>query len=415
MSSIQGTYKHSLSVTGQIFFCAAPIRLDSYDACQLGCTYCFSRKRSRAWSSRGIHQANAKAFRKRLERVSRGEIRSAVDEFLHARVPVQLGGLQDPFTPIERQASVTLELLKVLRDHQYPTLISTKGSIFEDEPYLTLLSEMNVVVRLSSTGIAEKLRHIVEPRTGDFSSIIERISLLSRRGIVCGVRFQPMFPGYENEVLQMASSAAEAGAKQLSFEYLKLPNELIDNEIAQTSDLLGYDLLQQMKDLGVKKIGPDWSLAPEAKRPFVREARKHCQSLGVMFGAGDTEFIPWSDGDGCCGASELTQGAAKHFNANFVGAIRKAIQTGDNKVRFDTLLDLWSPRHSIGNYMDWRVRIAEVDRGGRSDWLALMAKRWNGGKSPYSPAFFDGVSATKEFDDAGFRVYDASQLASELS
>ncbi len=415
MSSIQGTYKHSLSVTGQIFFCAAPVRLDSYDTCQFGCTYCFSRTRSRAWSSRGIHQANAKAFRKRLERVSRGEIRSAVDEFLQARVPVQLGGLQDPFTPIEQEAAVTLELLRVLRDHQYPTLISTKGSILEDEPYLNILSEMNVVVRFSSAGIAEKYRHIVEPRTGDFPSIVERIHRLSSHGIVCGVRFQPIFPGFESNVLQMASSAVKAGAKQISFEYLKLPHELIETEIAKTSELLGYDLAQQMKRLGVKKIGPDWSLVPDAKRPFVREARRHCQSLGVMFGAGDTEFIPWSDGNGCCGASELTQGSATHFRANFVGVIRQAIKTGENRVRFDSLLDLWSPTHSVGNYMDWRVRIAEADRGGRSDWLAFMAKRWNGGRSPYSPSFFDGVSATEEFDDAGLRVYDASQLAAELS
>lgn len=415
MSSIQGTYKHALSVTGQVFFCAAPIRLDAYDTCQLGCTYCFSRKRSRAWASGGIHQANAKAFRQRLERVSRGEIRSAVDEFLQARVPIQLGGLQDPFTPIEQEANVTLRLLKVLRDYNYPTLISTKGILLEEEPYLTILSEMNVVVRFSSAGIAAQHRHIVEPRTDDFATVVKRIRLLSLRGIVCGVRFQPIFPGYESEVLQMATASARAGAKQISFEYLKLPHELVDTEIANTSKLLGYDLVEQMKDLGVKKIGPDWSLAPDVKRPFVRAARQHCHSLGVMFGAGDTEFIPWSDGDGCCGASELTQGSAQRFRANFVGTIRQAVKRSDNEVRFDSLVDLWSPTHSVGNYMDWRVRIAEADREGRSDWLALMAKRWNGGRSPYSPSFFDGVSATEKFDDANFRVYSASRLAEELA
>nr|WP_324292443.1 radical SAM protein [uncultured Roseibium sp.] len=415
MKKSTNTYKHALSVTGQIYFCSAPIRLDSYDTCQLGCTYCFSRKRSRNWALSGIHHANPKAFRARLERVSRGVIRSAADEFLQSRVPLQLGGLQDPFTPIEAQSGVTLELLRALRDYRYPTLISTKGSIFMSEPYLSILREMNVVVRFSVAGIAEHLRRFVEPRTGSFDAVAQNINLLSRVGVACGIRFQPVFPGFESDVLRMASKAADAGVRQISFEYLKLPNELIDNEIASTSKLLGYDIAQKMKNLGIRKIGPDWSLVPQVKKPFVRKARRLCHSLGVGFGAGDTEFIPWSDGEGCCGAMDLTQKSANHFKANFVGVIRQALKSCDNKVQFSSLLELWSPKESVGNYMDWRVRIPESERNGRSDWLAHMAKRWNGGRSPYSPAFFDGVSATQDYDDAGFKVYDASQLAKELS
>jgi hypothetical protein len=44
-----------------------------------------------------------------------------------------------------------------------------------------------------------------------------------------------------------------------------------------------------------------------------------------------------------------------------------------------------------------------------------MGRRWNGGKSPYSPAFFDGVLATDDVDENGFRVYESSQLARELA
>ncbi len=160
-----------------------------------------------------------------------------------------------------------------------------------------------------------------------------------------------------------------------------------------------------MRQLGVARLGPDWTLSRDAKRPFVRRARQRTHELGVKFGAGDTEFIPWSDGNGCCGASELTQERANHFSANFVGAIRASLGRPDKRVTFDMLKDLWSPEQSIGNYMDWRRRIHPNQRDGRSDWLALMGKRWNGGKSPYSPAFFDGVAPTSETDEAGFRIY----------
>jgi DNA repair photolyase len=415
MPTTQGTYKHALSVTGQIFFCAAPIRLDSYDTCQFGCTYCFSRDRSRAWASKGIHQANPKALALRLERVARGDVRSAVDEFLARRIPLQLGGLQDPFTPMEAELGVTRELLGVLRDHEYPTLISTKGSLPASEPYLSLLEGMNVVVRLSAAGIPELLRRAVEPKTEGFAATEQTLLALSARGIVTGLRIQPIFPGHEEEALAMAEAAARAGVRQLSFEYLKIPGESVDTEMAAASRALGYDIIERMRRLGVVRLGPDWSLSRDAKRPFVRRARQLSHALGVKFGAGDTEFIPWSDGNGCCGASELTQEGANHFTGNFVGAIRTSLAREDKRVTFDMLEALWSPAQSVGNYMDWRRRIPADQREGRTDWLALMSRRWNGGKSPYSPAFFDGVRPTGEIDEAGFKIYESSELARELA
>jgi DNA repair photolyase len=415
MRQTQGTYKHAISVTGQIFFCAAPIRLDSYDTCQFGCTYCFSRDRARAWASKGIHQANPAAFRKRMERVAQGEIASAVDEFLARRVPLQVGGLQDPFTPIEAELGVTRDILETLRDFQYPTLISTKGSLLLAEPYLALLCDMNVIVRRSAAGIPEHLRKIIEPRSDGFDATIDMLAQLSAKGITTALRIQPIFPGFEAEALAMATAAAQAGVKQLSFEFLKIPGETVRTAIAAASKALGYDIVEDMRTKGLTRLGPDWSLSRDAKRPFVRQARQLCRSLNVKFGAGDTEFIPWSDGNGCCGASELTQDGANLFTANFVGAIRASLAKPDKKVRFETLLELWSPERSIGNYMDWRRRIPPEERGEFTDWLAIVSRRWNGNKSPYSPAFFDGVVPTTEFDNSGFRVYDASVLARELA
>src|SRR5262249_15841985 len=158
------------------------------------------------------------------------------------------------------------------------------------------------------------------------------------------------------------------GAKQLSFEFLKIPGESVGTGIATVSKALGCDIIEHMRAKGITRLGPDWSLSPKAKRPFVRQARQLCRSLDVKFGAGDTEFIPWSDGNGWWGASELTQDGANHFTANFVGAIRASLATPDKKVRFETLLELWSPEQSIGNYMDWRRRIPPDERGGFTDW-----------------------------------------------
>jgi len=48
--------------------------------------------------------------------------------------------LQDPFTPREEQFGVTLEILKILKEEEYPTIISTKGSVFLKDRYLDVLA-----------------------------------------------------------------------------------------------------------------------------------------------------------------------------------------------------------------------------------------------------------------------------------
>jgi len=408
------TYKHAVSVTNQIYFCAAPIRIDAYDTCQFSCVYCFSRIRSRYQARAGIHAANPSALRKRLERVKRGEIASALDEFLARRVPIQLGGLQDPFTPRELGDGITLELLRVLRDENYPTLISTKGNLFLQPEYLDILEEMNVVFRISAAGANEVFRPMLEPKTGPYTATLDKIAMLTDRNVSVALRIQPVVPGFEAEALEMTSKAAEAGAGQVTFEYLKLPSESVRKDIAKMNGVKGYDIVETMAEMGLRRVGPDWALSRDAKRPFIRVARAHCRKLGIKFGAGDTEFIPWSDGDGCCGSSSLFLNGAEQFVGNFVGAIKNALTTGSRRVTFAFIEQQWSPRQSIGNYLDWRSRVPASERDGRTDWRALMGRRWNGGRSPYSPTFFDGVIATAERDANGFTVYDATSLANEL-
>jgi len=262
------SYKHAVSVTGQVFFCAAPIRLDAYDGCQFGCLYCFSRKRTRWWAKKGLHQASVRAFEGRLNRVAAGLFASALDEFLGARVPIQLGGLHDPFTPRERTLEVTLRLLRVLRDRQYPTLISTKGELVAEHEYLAVLKEMIVAVRFSAAGVSEKYRLQIDRRCADFDRTLEKISKLACNGVATALRIQPVIPGFEQNALDIARKAAAAGAKRISFEYLKLPKETVANEIKVLSSIVGFDLLKYMSRAGLSTVGWDYSLLASVKCPF---------------------------------------------------------------------------------------------------------------------------------------------------
>jgi len=411
---MSATYKHSVSVSGQVFFCAAPIRVDSYDGCQFGCLYCFSRKRARRWAGKGVHEANPEAFKARLKRVAEGNYASALDEFLSVRVPIQLGGLHDPFTPREKHRGVTLQMLRILCEATYPTLISTKGDLVADSEYASILREMNAVVRFSAAGVAEKFRAGIDRRCSSFQRTLEKIESLNALGIKTTLRIQPVIPGFEEDAIRMLREAALAGARQVSFEYLKLPKESLRTEVRLMSNVIGFDVLEWMKSLGLAEVGWDYGLSPKAKREFIRTARRQCHAHGILFGAGDTEFIPWSDGDGCCGSSSHDLTGATQFQANYVGAIKGSLKSSTREVRFQAIEQVWSPTHSVSSYLDSRSRNrANGDKS--SDWIRLVAARWNGNLGPYSPSFFDGVTWGGQLDAMGFRIYDSSQLARELA
>jgi DNA repair photolyase len=408
-------YKNFISLTSQAYFCSAPIRLDSYNSCDFGCTYCFSRERSRLFANAGTRTANPNALRQRFGRVNRGVVSSALDEFLQRRVPIQLGGLQDAFPLREAESGVTLRIMQILRNENYPTIISTKGNAFLGGPYLNALKGMNLVFRISAAGVSEQIRPYVERKCELFDQTLKKIDILSRQGISTALRIQPVFPGFEQTALDMATRAAEAGVKQVTFEYLKLPSETIRTSLITAKETLGYDVVRHMTKLGLTKIGPDWALTRDVKRPFVRAARGHCKALGIAFGAGDTEFIHWSDGSGCCGSSDLSLVGASQFTANFVGAIKYGLSSKDSKITFSFFDNQWFPSYPIGNYFDSRSRIRKNGKAIRDDWIELIARRWNPGVSPYSPLFFDGVVKSNDTDESGYMIYDVSTLRKELN
>jgi len=396
------SYKHFVSVTAQVYFCSSPIRIDSYNRCQFGCTYCFARSRSKVNALSGLREANTVNFQRRLERVARAEIRSSLDEFLERRVPIQLGALQDPFSPMEESKQVTLRLMHTLKDHSYPTILSTKGDLFRKNRYLDLLAGMNAYVRLSAAGVAETYRPAVDFRCGSFRSVLERIRFLARVPIPVSLRIQPVIPGFEDFALDMAVEAAGAGAKHVSFEYLKLASESLSSDVRRIGNAVQKDVWGEMQQAGIRRIGRDYTLVASAKAPFVETARKLCQRLGITFGAGDTEFIHLSDGNSCCsGSSHFLRGASE-FRANFSGILSR--KADGELVQFPELLAEWSPKHNVHTYLATNSR--GRDRTGKySDWMSLLAHRWNGGKSPYSPSFFAGVTWTRRFDKEGYKIY----------
>lgn len=355
----------------------------------------------------GFRSANVCAFKARLARVSEGNLQSAFDEFLSSRVPIQLGGLHDPFSEIELTRRITLDLLTVLNEYDYPTLISTKSTLPTQAPYLSLLRTMNVLVRFSAAGITEKCRAVLEVGCARIDELMDAIACLSGEGIPVSLRIQPVIPGHEDAAITLAKRAAGAGVMHVSFEYLKIGTEERDETIKRVSSAIGTDIWKAMSERGMKRLGRDYTLIADAKRHFLKTAKQACREAGVKFGAGDTEFIHFSDGSGCCNGSGHFLQNATQFRANFVGVMSNPKK--GMKIYFSDLDRQWQPKLNIHQYLTTNSR-GRSNEAQFSSWMSLLAYRWNGKHGPYSPAFFFGVGWTGNYDDRGYKIYQIEEV-----
>ncbi len=379
-------YKHFLSVSSQISFCSAPVRLDSYNACQFSCGYCYARARTGSGREAKLAAADASTLEMRLHRVNNGIINSALDEFLQHRTPIQFGGMSDPLMPIEAKIRSTLKIMQVLKDDGYPYLLSTKGKLLFEDIYIDALSNANTLVRVSFAGCSEELRRRVDRGALSYETFLSLIGRLRDRQIKVGLRLQPLIPGQEQHAAEMIMQLPVGCVDHVSAEYLKVPVSA-DKKFGDA--LLNYfdgSVITWYRDNSSSLVGNEYVLPAGYRRPHLKVLRDICTSKGITFGYADNDFLILSDGDGCCSGSDIYLKNSNIFRANTLGILRNNISKGNDLFEFDTK-ELWYPKKNISQYLNSKTRIYR-DEQPVKDWQDYLAASWQGEWGQYSPDYF---------------------------
>jgi DNA repair photolyase len=254
------SYEYALSISSQFPFCGIPLRLDTYSDCQFACRYCFAASRGGATAKRPMQMADPQIFRRRMKRVSSGRASSAVDEMLVQRIPIHFGGLSDPFSPLELQHRRTLAFLEVLYEYKYPTILSTKGDAVVHKDYVKLLQEKNFLVQISISINDDILSSEIDRGAPVTSRRIENLNQLSAANVQTAVRMQPLIPSLEASAFELLLRVANAGAKHVSVEYLKLPVEHEWGHRDRLSSAMGFDLSKFYSESSSVRMGREWVL-----------------------------------------------------------------------------------------------------------------------------------------------------------
>lgn len=406
------TYSESLSITSQFFYCGLPLRLDTYSKCLFQCQYCFAHARGGAYDSSTFGVADPNSLGRRLERVNKGLVASAIDEFLALRQPIHWGGMSDPFSPQERSRKTTLAILRVLVDHQYPCVISTKSDLYVEAEYMDLLKHGRFVLQVSLADIDDELLQDIDKGVPSCQRRLYCGAIAADSGIPTAIRIQPLLPTREHVLPTLLSLASAHGFKHAALEHLKLPLEKSYRGTEVMSKALGIDLFEYFKGKGSQRVGREWVLPVSGRLENMLLARSLSREEGMTFGAADNDLLWLSSGGCCCSGVSHFPGFEGYHKLTYSRALKIALEKGID-VSYELIAAEDHPKRTISHHVNSKSRLKAVDSQGLGISSYLQA-RWNNPSSGPWAGMFYGLEHSGHLDTQGLATFRPNSLMRQL-
>jgi DNA repair photolyase len=305
---------------------------------------------------------------------------------MYARSTPILGGMSDPFQPAERHFGVTARTLAAVRRWRYPIVISTRGTLVAEAPYLSILQELDsVVVQFSFSSTKDEAARLTEPYATAPSVLLSVMERLASKGVPVTVRWQPFIPGVSEGSEEFVRRISAAGARHVALEHLKIPVETGSKLWSQIKGRIGRDLRAEYHAFGARRRGRELILPSEAKLPTILATRGAAHRMGMTFGAADNEFQYLSDTKCCCSGVDQFPGFQNFFRHQIGYAVR---ESAGGEIRYAMITAEWSPRAKVDRFLNSRSR---VDGG-----MALnghIRTHWCDPQGSFTPVSFFGVTA----------------------
>lgn len=396
--------------TGEIADCSLPLTLDTYSNCSFGCVYCFSQYQ------RGLGVNKDKYFQKDVRCVNVEKVKKILSgqdkksqfyEWVKDKRPIQYGGLSDQFDGFERKYGKTYEILKFLKEINYPICFSTKSAwVFFNDKYRELFRGAdNWNMKFSIITLDEEDARRIEvgvPSPQERLAAMHEYTTLSKGGAT--LRLRPFIIGVSDKTyLDLIREAAKAGASAVTTEFFCLEMRSINQareHYNAISEVCGFDIVDFYRK---HSSGSGYlRLNRKIKEPYIRKMQELCKELGLRFYVSDAHFKECSDNCCCCALPPNWNYSRGHFAA----ALQIAKKVG--KVH-------WRDIEPELYYLNFQWRDADgfntVSSENRAKFEGMTMKDyirylWNSpqrGQSPYK--IFAGVLVPDGYDEDRNIVY----------
>jgi DNA repair photolyase len=263
--------------------------LNPYRGCEHGCIYCYARP---------THEYLG--FSPGLDFESKIMVKADAPELLRQELSspkwqpkvVSIGGVTDPYQPIERRLRITRRCLEVFAEFGNPIGIVTKNHLVtRDIDILSTMAKENLaIVFVSVTTLDANLTRIMEPRTSVPKRRLAAIEALSKAGIPAGVMVAPVIPGLtDHEMPAILRAAADAGARVAGYTPLRLPysvKDLFEAWLDQHMPDRKEKILNRIRSIrGGKLNNSDFGLRMRGQGIFADQMRAmfklSCRKVGI--------------------------------------------------------------------------------------------------------------------------------------
>ena len=396
--------------TGEIADCSLPVTMDTYSNCAFGCVYCFSQyQRGIGLAAEDYFSKNVKAVNpEKIKKLFSGQLpNSQFWPYIKDRRPIQYGGLSDQFDGFEKKYGVTYEILKYLREINYPICFSTKGTwVFHDPKYQELFRGAdNWNMKFSIITLDENDAKRIEvgvPSPQARLDAMREYNKLSKGGTT--LRLRPFIVGVSDKTyLDLIKEAKDAGASAVTTEFFCLEMRSVQRakeHYQVISDCCGFDIVEFYRKYS---NGSGYlRLNRHVKEKYVAKMQDLCNQLGLRFYVSDSHFKECSNNCCCCALPPEWE----YSRGNFAAALQIAKRNGTVH---------WSEIEKDMYFLNFSLRLAEgfnlTSTENRAKKNGLTMKEylhylWNtpkAGQSPYK--IFERVLMPDGLDENGDIIY----------
>lgn len=202
------------------------VSLNPYRGCEHGCIYCFARP-SHAY----LGLSPGLDFETRLyAKTNAAELlRRELAHKNYQPQPIALGVNTDAYQPCERELRLTRRCLEVLHECDHPVGLITKSALIErDMDLLRAMADKKLAaVAVTITTLDHTISRTLEPRAASPKRRLQTIEKFAQAGVPVLVSIAPIIPFItEQELENVMSAAADAGATAAGYTVLRLPWEV---------------------------------------------------------------------------------------------------------------------------------------------------------------------------------------------
>jgi hypothetical protein len=307
---------------------------------------------------------------------------------------------------------VTYEILKYLKEINYPICFSTKSAwVFSDPKYCELFEGAdNWNIKFSIITLDEHDAAKIEvgvPSPQERLQAMKNYNKLSKGGTT--LRLRPFIVGVTDKTyLDLIKAAKEAGANAVTTEFFCLEMRSINQAKEH------YDVISQCAGFDIVEFYRKYSngsgylrLNRKIKEKYIHTMRDLCHELGMRFYVSDAHFKECSDNCCCCALPPSWD----YSRGNFAAALQIAKKTGE--VRWsDIEKDMYYLKNVEYNRANGFNTCSAENRAfftgiSMKDYLHYLWNSPKRGQSPYK--LFERVLVPDGLDENDDIVYKYNQ------